>query len=160
MEQIIVVPKLLNKEECDQLILDANFQNTVARTSAYDYQDYNNLERRRMTDHAIVKEIGEIFQWNIENAPLIWYPKGTSNVLHCDNSILKDGEVIKMTEWKHSVIIFLNDDFDGGELIYPDQGFTIKPKIGTMVVAPAGIEFPHYVTPVSSDRYVLVLRLI
>ena len=160
MDQIIVVPKALTPEACDILIKDADFHNTTANAAPFDYKDYNNLERRRMNDHPIVKGLGELFKWNIENAPIIWYPAGTSNTLHADNSINDNGNIIKMTDWTHSVIVFLNDNFNGGELIYPDQGIVIKPTIGTMVVAPAGIDYPHMVTKTDSDRYVLVLRLI
>lgn len=53
---------------------------------------------------------------------------------------------------KYSVVIFLNDDFNGGELIFPN--ITIKP-IKNMLVYFTGDE-PHYVNETDSDRYTLV----
>jgi hypothetical protein len=160
VDQIIVVPNILSKEQCAQMIVDAGFDQYAERVAPFDYKDYNNLERRRMTEHHIVKLLTEKFSWKLDAAPCLWYPAGSSNAMHADNSINENGIIVKLTDWTHSVILFLNDNFDGGELVYPNQGLTIKPTIGTMVVAPAGIEFPHMVTETDSDRYVLVLRLI
>lgn len=160
MDQIIVVPNTLSKEECIELIRDANFDVYQYRDAPFEFKDYNNVERRRMTEHHIVQSLATKFGWNVDAAPVIWYPSGAANTMHADNAINENGVVVKMTEWTHSVIIFLNEEFDGGELIYPDQGLTIKPKTGTMVIAPAGIEFPHYVTSTSADRYALVVRII
>ena len=160
MEQIIIVPNELSQAECIQLIHDANIDNTVAEDPAFNYGDYNNLERRRMLEHGIVKRLAQKYKWNVVNAPLVFYPPGTGNEIHCDNSIVSNGEIVKITEWTHSVIIFLNDNFNGGHLVYPKQGIDIKPTVGTMVVAPAGSEFPHEVTKVDANRYVLVMRLI
>jgi hypothetical protein len=142
------------------MIVDARFNDTPSTTAAFDYHDYNGLERRNAKDSEVVAKISNLFNFKIENAPIIWYPRGTSNVKHCDNSIIENGKVIRVTNWNRSAIVFLNDEFNGGELVYPEQGLVIKPKTGTMVVAPAGYQFPHFVTSVDSDRYVLVLRII
>lgn len=160
MDQIIVVPNILSKEQCIKLIQDANFHEDKVREAPFDFKDYNNLERIPMTNSDAVKSLAALFKWNVESAPLIWYPAGASNSMHADNSINENGTVVKMTDWTHSVIIFLNQEFNGGELIYPEQGITVKPKTGTMVITPAGIDYPHYVSATDSDRYVLVLRLI
>jgi hypothetical protein len=160
VDQIVLVPNILSKEQCAQMIVDAKFDIPVKRDAPFEYKDYNLLQRRRMKEHPLVLELTSLFQWNVDSAPIIWYPAGTSNSMHADNSINENGDVIKMTEWTRSVIIFLNEEFHGGELIYPEQGLIVKPKTGTMLIAPAGIDYPHYVTATDSDRYVLVLRLI
>jgi predicted 2-oxoglutarate/Fe(II)-dependent dioxygenase YbiX len=50
------------------------------------------------------------------------------------------------------VAIYLNDDFEGGELIYPDLGLSVTPKRGNMVIHDASLK--HQVFPVTSgDRY-------
>jgi hypothetical protein len=50
------------------------------------------------------------------------------------------------------ITIYLNDDFDGGELIYPDLGLSITPKAGSMVIHNANIK--HQVFPVvDGERY-------
>lgn len=37
----------------------------------------------------------------------------------------------------HSLVIYLNDDHEGGEIHFPKLGLTIKPKAGTIVAFPA-----------------------
>ena len=50
------------------------------------------------------------------------------------------------------IAIYLNDDFVGGELIYPTLGLSVTPKARSMVVHDASLR--HQVFPVvSRDRY-------
>ena len=44
------------------------------------------------------------------------------------------------------VAIYLNDDFEGGELIYPKLGLSVTPKPGSMVIHEASLK--HQVFPV------------
>lgn len=46
------------------------------------------------------------------------------------------------------VLIYLNDGYDGGELMFPLQGFQTTPEIGSIVVFPSGFAFPHLSIPV------------
>jgi len=49
------------------------------------------------------------------------------------------------------IAIYLNDDFRGGELIYPDLGLSVTPKAGSMVIHKAHLK--HQVFPVLGERY-------
>lgn len=56
------------------------------------------------------------------------------------------------------VIVYLNDNFSGGELLFPFQNETIKPETGMMVIFPTSFMFPHMTNPaIGNDRYVLRL---
>lgn len=44
---------------------------------------------------------------------------------------------------KLSVIAFCNDDFDGGELVFPRQGLTIEPEPAMLVLFPSTFTYPH-----------------
>jgi len=56
-----------------------------------------------------------------------------------------------------STITFCNDDFDGGELVFPRQGITIKPEKGLMVMFPSGFTHPHESTEVTcGTKYSIV----
>lgn len=53
-----------------------------------------------------------------------------------------------------SNIIYLNDDFEGGELFFPDFGIDIKPKPGMLAVFPGNINYLHGVRKVvGNTRY-------
>jgi prolyl 4-hydroxylase len=56
-----------------------------------------------------------------------------------------------------SFLFYLNSEFGGGELEFPELGLTIKPKKGMMIVFPSYKEFAHMVHPVTwGHRYSLV----
>jgi len=53
-------------------------------------------------------------------------------------------------------LIYLNDVEDGGETDFYYQEKSIKPKAGTMIIAPCGFTHTHRGNvPISSDKYVL-----
>lgn len=49
----------------------------------------------------------------------------------------------------HGFVIYLNDDFDGGEVFYPTLGISIKPIKNSLVIHPGTIEYLHGVTDVT-----------
>jgi predicted 2-oxoglutarate/Fe(II)-dependent dioxygenase YbiX len=60
----------------------------------------------------------------------------------------------------YAVILYLNDDFEGGELWFPDLGVEIKPKKGTLVAFPGGASHFHGIAPIrGGDRYSLLCWL-
>jgi hypothetical protein len=53
-------------------------------------------------------------------------------------------------------LIYLNDVEEGGETDFYYQDKSIKPKAGTMVIAPCGFTHTHRGNiPISSSKYVL-----
>lgn len=56
-----------------------------------------------------------------------------------------------------SMLFYLNDDYEGGELYFPALNFEYKPKAGDFVTFPSYERYTHGVRPVlsGSDRYVL-----
>lgn len=49
-----------------------------------------------------------------------------------------------------SVVFYLNDDYEGGELHFREQGISIKPKSGDIVIFPSKAPFFHESRPVTS----------
>lgn len=52
-----------------------------------------------------------------------------------------------------TAVTYLNDDFDGGELVFPVQGETVIAKKGRTVFFPPYWTHPHYARKVSAPRY-------
>lgn len=53
-----------------------------------------------------------------------------------------------------STVYYLNDDYEGGELCFPQFGIELKPKAGDMVIFPSSYVYSHSVNPViSGNRY-------
>jgi predicted 2-oxoglutarate/Fe(II)-dependent dioxygenase YbiX len=54
----------------------------------------------------------------------------------------------------YSALIYLNDDYEGGELCFPLHDIEIKPKPGTLIIFPGSCMYPHEVKEVlSGHRY-------
>jgi len=145
---------VLSNDDCQTLI---NYLlNATSKTVPL---DYNNLKRTRALEHYIVIDLSKKLNINFDRAFVMHYNAGIGSALHNDNYSFEESREV-FNAWKSSAVVFLNQEFDGGELIYPNQGITIKPVTGNMVIAPADESAPHFVSPSSSDRYVLVLRII
>lgn len=56
-----------------------------------------------------------------------------------------------------TTLFFLNDDFDGGELCFPEQNTAIVPKKGHLVIFPGSYFYPHEVkAPRGNIRMTLI----
>jgi hypothetical protein len=86
---------------------------------------------------------------------LVSWESGSGMVLHADNCDQEGNP--NYCGWRnYSGVLYLNDDFAGGETIFPNQGpIIIKPKKGKLVLYPAGLEYSHVVTTVVGTRYVM-----
>lgn len=57
-----------------------------------------------------------------------------------------------------SALIYLNDDYEGGEIVFPKQNLTIKPKSGMLIAFPGNPMYPHSVNPCYGNlRYTISL---
>lgn len=163
--RIEVIPKVLTAEEVSVLLAEVD-PKTTAKDMTYflDVKDKYGVKKIKCTDHQIVQlavqRLGITID-KIESVSIVYYPTGSHNGMHADNCIIDNGTVHQIKSWTHTGIIFLNNEFTGGELVYPNQGCVFLPTIGTMVITPAGAEYIHYVNQVlSGERFTLVFRFI
>jgi len=57
-----------------------------------------------------------------------------------------------------SLLFFLNDDYEGGEIFIAEKMF--KPKKGSVIIFPSNFMFPHYVNKVTKgERYSIITWL-
>lgn len=75
------------------------------------------------------------------------YKPNTNMGVHTDNAL--DPSV------QYGLIVYLNDDYEGGEIYYPDLDITIKPKARSIIIHPASL--PHEVLQIKGNntRYIL-----
>lgn len=90
---------------------------------------------------------------------------------HCDseynNSELVTDEGYPEEEWTnhiprflsdYSSVLYLNDDYEGGELFFPEFDLTIKPKFGDLITFPTNSMYIHAVKEVKyGTRYTIAL---
>lgn len=55
-------------------------------------------------------------------------------------------------------VVYINDDYAGGEISFPTQGVSVKPKKGDLVIFPGNLHYTHEVKEiVSGERYTIPL---
>jgi predicted 2-oxoglutarate/Fe(II)-dependent dioxygenase YbiX len=58
---------------------------------------------------------------------------------------------------KISALLYLNDDYTGGEIVFTKLGLSFKPKKNTLIIFPSSSEFSHSAEPIKSGtKYVIV----
>jgi hypothetical protein len=84
------------------------------------------------------------------------YSAGVGLKMHADDHALgADGRVLKLDVQRGiTAILYLNSEFEGGEIHFPKQGLELRPSAGTLVIFPSNRNFPHEVKPiVRGQRY-------
>ncbi len=94
-------------------------------------------------------ELPEILQYNV----------GGHYVVHADADNWHQDE----SQWKRaldrdlSILIYLNDDFEGGEIAFPNFGVQFRPKRGLLIAFPSDRRYIHTARTVTSGtRYAIV----
>lgn len=75
---------------------------------------------------------------------------------HCDDaSIDWEDDKKGATFVSHGIVIFITDDFDGGEIVYVNKDISIKPKAGSLLVHPGNLEYSHAVNKFSNGERIV-----
>ena len=80
-----------------------------------------------------------------------WFPEMKQPV-HCDDMSISG--IHGFYHRLYGAILYLNDDYEGGETFYPEWDFKVKPEAGTLVVHPGDGPHRHGVTKIKNrTRY-------
>jgi len=104
---------------------------------AFDMCINNYLKSKNIDPENYILPMGEI--------PIREWAAGSGMGPHCDNY---DGH----TTLAFSMIVYLNDDYEGGEIEFPNQGVSIKPQEGSLIVFPSNEPYLHKVNEVLSGK--------
>ena len=106
--------------------------------------------------------IGPHYQSKIEwfeTPEVLRYREGGEYQVHSDAHNWDREEKV----WKRgldrdlSVLLYINDDFEGGDVYFPNCNFRVKPRRGMLVSFPSDWRYTHKATPVTSGvRYAVV----
>lgn len=114
---------------------------------------YTQLQYRQLQpvkNYAKHYKIGELRYWEAMN--LVRYNPGQHFEEHCDHGFSYNCTV--------SLVAYLNDDYEGGELRFRLQDLTIKPEAGDLYIFPSNYIYPHKALPVENGtKYSLVTML-
>lgn len=179
---IKLVYNFISSETCRRFVEYANTQPgkdaTVTRVASDDSEEFvSRLSAGRVTTsigtHGIAEDLFKILaiaflrhinpyydteiEW-FELPDLLKYQPGGKYVDHsdADNWLPSQGRWQRAADRDFSVLMYLNDDFEGGELEFPNFDFKIRPKSGLLVCFPSDHRFVHRALPVESgERYAI-----
>jgi prolyl 4-hydroxylase len=148
--KVVEIPNILSNAECDQLIAFSKGEMKQSDVLNYGESPRQIDENHRKSKHAwfsddshpIIEKIAK-YTANIsglpienqENIQVVKYEKGGKFNAHYDACIYEDKTFCnkinkKAGERKLTLIIYLNDDFEGGETEFPELKLKIKPVKG------------------------------
>jgi hypothetical protein len=82
---------------------------------------------------------------------------GSSANPHSDNSDFDGNPTEGFDNLKYVGILYLNNDYEGGDLYFPEHDISIHPNAGSMYLFSGGVENIHGVTEITSGvRYSVV----
>lgn len=124
------------------------------------YPDHWDPEKKLLK---VVKKVREYYESTYEMHGKFVFSRIFGNVMdtgaylpsHKDEDAGPDGE-FDGKKRSHVCSILLNDDYEGGELLFDDQGVVVKPKVGSLVLFP-GFYVSHGVNEILSGSRVNML---
>ena len=141
---------------------DRSYKRRLANNSFWDNRV---LQTRRLTNRK-VRRVIESIQHRVVVACCKYYDEEYVYPSHTNVVTWKGGMELKphiddighLAHRDYSSIIYLNDDYEGGYTIFPNQNYDSIPKAGKLIVFPSGITHPHGVTEVTSGvRYTMAM---
>ena len=100
-------------------------------------------------------ELERIYSLRLSPRPPVimkWRP-GIEQRPHADKQI-EDGRPNAFVDYDLNSLFYYNDDFEGGDLYYPQHDIVVRPKPGLAVAHPGDINYLHGVTLVTKGyRY-------
>lgn len=123
-----------SEDKCKQIISEADNQgfvpSAVLQGDSDAIVDYHSRSSQSLNwyddklNTAVKKYIGDL---QLETWQLLKYEEGNQFLAHFDNG----GHLNKRL---FTILIYLNDDYEGGTTTFPNINLTIKPKTGKMII--------------------------
>lgn len=132
--------RVYNRNENDELVVQVSDRRTCTKMS-----DESALYRSvyETIEPAISKQVYDyIDHFEVELAKdqdqrygILRYEKGQASLLHSDDGVGVHRRV--------SCILYINDDYTGGELFFNKQDYEIKPDAGDLIIFPSAFPYTH-----------------
>lgn len=114
------------------------------------WQDVYDAQVEAVNDYIRDFNLGDLKYWEAFN--FIKYGPGQHFQEHHDHGFSYNCTV--------SLVAYVNDDYEGGELYFRLQNLKIKPQAGDLYIFPSNYMYPHVAMPVNSGtKYSIVTML-
>lgn len=136
-----------NSEEKDwPLIVDNKFVKNDPGISGRNFSLDSQYEKEREKINKKIQSMFENYTSMNNIAAIQRYQPNQNMGVHTDN--LLEPEV------QFGMVIYLNDNYDGGEINYPSLNLTIKPKAKSLIIHPAKLEHQVLTVKGKETRYI------
>ena len=125
-------------QDNDQEVIDAGLVPTI----------FSDIENKMPEAIASVHDLDPKIISKIGYHTQKWEP-GAYARIHSDNTDA-EGNSGAFTRSRYAGFLYLNDDFEGGLLRFPDQNIEIKPQVGMLAVFDGGFSNMHEVSVIES----------
>ena len=159
--EIKKIPNFISDEECD-ILVDA-FENNSLTNTANDFWDNMIVYPATIADRGVLglmaktgsrtrEVILETYQPDqiySDSIMLCRWDVGKQLTPHIDN---QDSHEYS-TPWRtYSSLVYLNEEYEGGEIFFPRLDLLLKPTKGLLVIFSSGPEHEHGVKPVTAGK--------
>jgi hypothetical protein len=144
------------------MIYDSSYwENRVATSRTLNLNDEKINPVIEKLQESLKKEVDLFFNvdaWPTSPAIVRWLP-GQFQQPHADKELHEGENAGKPNDFPYydiAGLFYLNDDYEGGELYFPNQGIQFKPKAGSAYFFPGDLNYIHGVTQITEGtRYVV-----
>ena len=114
------------------------------------WQELYDAKKAAVEDYSKLYNIMELKYWEAFN--FIKYGPGQHFKEHHDHGFSYNCTL--------SLVAYVNDDYEGGELFFRLQNLKVKPEAGDLFIFPSNFMYPHQAMPVTSGtKYSIVTML-
>lgn len=165
-EDVHVIKGYATPEKCSELVTMIDKAKSAGKMSAWAEQaipnyviDTPNPKGQKFIDkyvrdlsHIAGQLYGSTVELVREQTNFTLWPVGCGRIPHYDNE--------HQTLW-YTTVLYLNDDYESGEIRFTQKGITLKPQAGDVVIfRPLAPNMEHEVLPVQrKPRYTLAVWL-
>ena len=96
---------------------------------------------------------------SLEAPQVLRYSRGSHYKPHSDSDVINPatGRWRKAQNRDYSLLIYLDEDFEGGELVFPNFDYRLRPEAGMLAAFPSDCRYLHGAMPVLSGvRHAIV----
>jgi len=168
--RVHIIEDFISLDECKKLIKyfdkrsspgpdPKNYFVSLANEAVYfNMQDDNDFPEISVHVHNILKRVESIvsstygIDIEVRSSNYVDMRKGSILRLHSDMGSSSSDPIVHVpiiaSDYEFSAMVYLNDDFEGGYLNFPNENIKLKTKPGTLVYFNGEVDLPHEVTEI------------